>query len=76
LEITSHFDTLAVPGLLPRREVKVGETWQVPLDVVQAIADLDAVEKADVTGKLEKIEGDFAYLSFRGWCKESTWRPR
>jgi hypothetical protein len=66
MEVTAHFDTLAAPGLLPRREMKVGDTWQVPADVVQAIADLDAVEKADVTGKLEKIEGDFAFLSFRG----------
>jgi hypothetical protein len=66
MEITSHFDSLAAPGLLPRREVKVGETWPVPAAVVQAITDLDAVEKADVTGKLEKVEGDFAYLSFRG----------
>jgi hypothetical protein len=66
MEVTSHFDTLAVPGLLPRRDVKVGETWKVPRDVVQAIADLDAVEKADVTGKFEKVEGDFAYLTFSG----------
>lgn len=66
LEIASHFDTLAVPGLLPGRAVKVGETWPVPREVVQAICDLDAIEKSDVTGKLEAIEGGVANLSFRG----------
>ena len=66
MEITSHFDTLAVPGLLPRRETKVGDTWQVPRDVMLALVDFDAIEKADVTGKLEKIDGDLAYISFRG----------
>ncbi len=66
MEITSHFDTLAVPGLLPRRETKVGESWQVPRDVMQALVDFDAVEKSNVAGKLEKIDGDLAYISFRG----------
>lgn len=65
-DITAHFDTLAVTGLLPRKETKVGDTWQVPRDVVLALVDLSAIEKSDVTGKLEKIDGDFAYMSFRG----------
>ncbi len=65
-EITSHFDTLAVPGLLPRREAKIGDTWAIPRDVIQALADFDGVEKSDVTGTLEKIDGDIAYISFRG----------
>lgn len=65
-EVTSHFDSLAVPGLLPAREVRVGDEWKVSRDVLQAITDLDAVEKAEVTGRLEKIEGDFAYLSYSG----------
>lgn len=66
MEVTSHFDTLALPGLLPRRQVKIGETWAVPRDVVQSIADLDAVEKAEVKGTFEKIDGDFAHLTFAG----------
>lgn len=66
VEVVGHLDSLAVTGLLPRKELKAGETWSVPRDVAQALCDLDAIEKCDLTGTLDKIEGDFAYLSFRG----------
>jgi hypothetical protein len=66
MEITSHFDSLAVPSLLPAREVRVGDEWKVSREALQAICDLDGVEKADVTGRVVKFEGDFVYLSFQG----------
>ena len=66
IDVTSHFDSMSVPGLLPKREVKVGDTWIVPHEVVQALTDLDAVSKCDVTGKFESVEGNFANLSFNG----------
>ena len=66
MEIASHLDSLAIPGLLPGKETRVGDTWAVSKSVTQALADLNAVEKSDLTGKLDKIEGDFAFLSFRG----------
>ena len=66
IDVTSHFDSMSVPGLLPKREVKVGDTWIVPHEVVQALTDLDAVSKCDVTGKFESVVGNFANLSFNG----------
>jgi hypothetical protein len=66
IDVTSHLDTLAIPGLLPGAQVKVGDTWPVPRDVVQALTSLNALEKTDLTGRLDKVDGDFAYLSFRG----------
>ena len=66
MEIASHLDSLAIPGLLPGKETKVGESWAISKAVMQALADLNAVEKSDLTGRLDKIEGDFAFLSFRG----------
>jgi hypothetical protein len=66
IDVTSHFDSMSVPGLLPRKEVNIGATWQVPREVVQALVDLDAVSKCDVTGKLESVVGNFANISFSG----------
>ena len=66
IDVTAHFDSMAVPGLLPGKEVKVGDTWTVPHEVVQALTDLDAVSKCEVTGKFESVEGNFANLSFSG----------
>jgi hypothetical protein len=66
IDVTAHFDSMAVPGLLPRKEVRVGDTWIVPHEIVQALTDLDAVSKCEVTGKLESVVGNFANLSFNG----------
>ena len=36
IDVTSHFDSMAVPGLLPRTKCKVDATWTVPHEIVQA----------------------------------------
>jgi hypothetical protein len=66
IDVTSHFDSMSVPGLLPRKQVAVGAVWPVPREVVQALTDLDAVSKCEVTGKLESVVGKFANISFNG----------
>jgi hypothetical protein len=66
IDVVSHFDSMAVTGLLPRKEVKVGDTWEVPHEIVQSLVDLDAVSKCNVTGKFESVAGAFANLSFNG----------
>ena len=66
IDVISHFDSMSVPGLLPRKEVAVGAVWTLPREVVQALTDLDAVSKCEVTGKLESVEGKFANISFNG----------
>jgi len=69
MELTEHFDTLALPGLLPNKDVKVGETWTVPNNVVQDLCGFDALEKHDLTGKLEAVKGNDAHVALQGTAK-------
>jgi hypothetical protein len=69
MELTEHFDTLALPGLLPGKEIKIGETWPVPNNVAQDLCGFDAVEKQDLTGTLQSVQGDLAHITLHGTAK-------
>jgi hypothetical protein len=66
LELTEHFDTLSLPGLLPTGEVKAGDTWKVANAAVQSLLDLDGLINQDLTCKLDKVEGDTAQVLVTG----------
>lgn len=66
VEVTEHFDTHALAGLLPGKSAAVGETWKLSTAAVQWLADLDGVIGHDLAGKLEKVEGDLATFSVAG----------
>ena len=68
-ELTEHFDTLALPGLLPGQEVAVGATWTIPTHVVLAVCDLDALVSGNLAGKLAKVQGDVAEGTVEGIIK-------
>lgn len=72
MELTEHFDTLALPGLLPGKSVSVGESWTVPPVVVQAICGLDALDaagKQELTGILKSTEAETALITLQGTIK-------
>lgn len=67
LEITGdHLDVLALHGLLPNKEVTVGDTWEVPMNIAQALAGVDAIIKAKLECKFEKVERGHAVLTLSG----------
>jgi hypothetical protein len=67
LELTGeHFDVLAIHGVLPNKEVTVGETWEVPMTVAQALAGVDAVISAKLQCKFDKVERGYAVLTVSG----------
>jgi hypothetical protein len=67
LELTSeHFDTLALAGLLPPKPVALQETWKIGNDVAQALCSFEGLTEQNLTGKLEKVEGDAALVSVTG----------
>jgi hypothetical protein len=66
LELTDHFDTLAIPALLPGREVKIGDTWKVANGAAQTLLDIEGLIGQDLTCKLEKVTGGVAQVSFSG----------
>src|SRR5436305_12584646 len=65
-ELTEHFDTLALPGLLPNKEVAVGAAWTVPTSVVLALCDVDALVSGSLTGKLGAVQGGAATGTVEG----------
>lgn len=69
LELTEHFDTLHLTGLLPAMKVKMGETWRVPIPVAQGLCDFDGLIEHNLTGKLEKVGDDLAEISVNGIAK-------
>ena len=67
LELTSeHFDTLAVPGLLPGRAVSVGETWKVANPIAQALCNFAGLTEQSLVCKLEEVKDQVARVSVAG----------
>jgi hypothetical protein len=66
LELTEHFDTLCLPGLLPGKKVAVGATWKVANPVVQALCNFEGLTSQDLVCKLEKVAGQVAHVSVSG----------
>ncbi|MGE3806169.1 MAG: hypothetical protein AB7K24_15975 [Gemmataceae bacterium] len=67
LELTDgHIDTLALTGLLPGKEVKLGETWPIAPVVVQALCHFDGLHEHNVTGKLVAVKDGKAHLHISG----------
>jgi hypothetical protein len=67
LELTSeHFDTLALPGLLPGRPISLGDTWKVPNPIAQALCNFDGLTEQDLVCKLEEVKDPIARISIKG----------
>ena len=66
LQLTEHFDTLALTGLLPMRAVPIGETWKLANPVVQALCRFDGLSAQELTCKLEEVKDDVATVSLNG----------
>jgi hypothetical protein len=61
-----HFDTLALTGVLPDKEVRTGDTWRLPNEAVQALCQFDALINHDLTAKLDEVADGFASISIGG----------
>ena len=66
LELTDHFDTLDLAGLLPGREVAVGETWKLTNSLLQAICNFEGITEQGLACKLEEVKDQIARVSIAG----------
>jgi hypothetical protein len=64
--VGEHFDVLAVHELLPGKAVEVGSTWKVVGGAAQALTGMEGMTAHELTGKLAKLAGDEATLTFTG----------
>jgi hypothetical protein len=65
-ELTEHFDSLAVTGLLPGKAVAVGATWKVANAAVQALCNFEGLTSQDLVCKLERVQDGVAHVSVAG----------
>jgi hypothetical protein len=66
LDLTEHFDTLALPGLLPGKAVAVGAKWKPASAVVQALCNFEGLTSHDLECKLERVARGVAEVSVKG----------
>jgi hypothetical protein len=67
LELTAeHFDSSSVTGVLPGKDVAVGDSWSVPASSVQALCNFEGVTEHALTGKLESVSADVAIFRLSG----------
>ena len=67
LKLTAeHFDSAMVTGILPGKEVSVGDTWKLCSSVVQALCNFEGVTEHALIGKLESATPDKATFSVNG----------
>jgi hypothetical protein len=64
--ISQHFDTLSLTGILPRRACAIGDSWKISNDVVQALAQFEALISHDITARLVRVADGFAEISIGG----------
>lgn len=64
--VSEHFETLALPGLLPNKAVKVGDTWAVGNDTAQAVCLFDGLIKSELVGKFTGVQNGLATFTIDG----------
>ena len=70
LEVVSeHFETLHLTGLLPGKEVAVGESWKLDSLVAQSLCLFDGLVSHDLTAKLKEVAAGTAVIAIEGTAK-------
>ncbi len=66
MELTEHFDTMAVSGLVPGKTIDVGKSWKIADRAVAALCELDGLTMHNLEGKLEAVKGNIAQIKIVG----------
>jgi hypothetical protein len=64
--VGDHFDTLALPLLLPNKELKAGETWAVADSGCQHACQFDGLAKNNLKGTLSGVKAGVASFTVSG----------
>jgi hypothetical protein len=66
MELTEHFDTMAITAMLPGKAVEVGKSWPIANGVVLALCELDGVTSHSLEGTLDSVKGNIALCKITG----------
>jgi hypothetical protein len=64
--ISEHFDTLSLTGLLPEKEVAVGDSWKISNATAQALCLFEGLVSQDLTGRLKEVKNGQAVIAVEG----------
>ncbi len=64
--VSEHFDTLSLSGLLPGKEVRVGDTWKLPNAAVQGLCQFEGLISNELNGKLTAVKDGSAIFTVEG----------
>jgi hypothetical protein len=64
--VSEHFDTLAVTGVLPDREVKTGENWTLTNPAAWALCQFEKLIAQDLTGTITGVTNGEVTFSITG----------
>lgn len=64
--VTEHFDPQCLPGLLPNREVKPGDKWDVANNAAQAACLFDGLIENKLVGRLVEVKDGAAVFAVEG----------
>lgn len=67
--VSEHFDTLHLAGILPGKEVNVGDTWKIDSGVAQSICLFDGLIAHTLAAKLKQVIGGTAIIGIEGTAK-------
>jgi hypothetical protein len=67
--VSEHFDTLALAGLLPGKDVAIGDTWKVGNPAAQALCLFEGLVDNDLTGKLTEVKAGAAIIAVTGTAR-------
>jgi hypothetical protein len=62
-------DPLVLSGLLPEKEVAIGDRWEIPPGPLAQFVAIDEVTASDVACELKKVDGDVATVEVAGKVK-------
>jgi hypothetical protein len=67
--IGEHFDTLALQGLLPGKQLEVGASWELSNHTALGLCQFEGLESHTLSGRLEAVAGNQAKISISGNAK-------
>ncbi len=66
LKLTEHFNSMALSGLLPGKQVSVGDSWPVPRAAAQSLFAVEGLVDNDLSCKLESVKDNLAQIRVAG----------
>lgn len=64
--VSQHFDTLHLTGLLPTREMAIGDSWAISNPTAQSMCLFEGLLSHDLVGKLLEVKDGLAIVSIEG----------